>query len=135
ALRRGQMEAGRSLGVTLAASSSAPAPTVAPQGSFSASRSVIVDGRLLNSPKTAAKRLDDYMQNARFVAGKNFFQHGEQWVDAEAQKLQGAKRVQLKFGSPEYFEFYAKNATARPWLAVGRQVQFVHNGTLYEVVD
>ena len=49
--------------------------------------------------------------------------------------IANAKPVRLKFGSPEYFAFYAKNAAARPWLALGRQVQFVHAGTLYEVVE
>jgi hypothetical protein len=93
-------------------------------------------GRATVPAESAATRLDQYVQNARFVAGKNFFQNGEQWVEADAQKLQAnARRVQLKFGSTEYFDFYAKNTDARPWLAVGRQVQFIHHGTLYEVVD
>ncbi len=135
-VRGGQTEANVGLNVTLAAAPAAPRPTIAnpyPAGSGSVSSTAT----LPSQPSVdAAKRLDEYVQNARFVAGKNFFQNGEQWVDAEAQKQEAnAKRVQLKFGSKDYFEFYAKNTTARPWLALGRQVQFVLNGTLYEVVD
>ncbi|HEY6168640.1 MAG TPA: VIT domain-containing protein [Verrucomicrobiae bacterium] len=127
ALRRGQAEAGRSLGLSIAPlaapGKSGNAPLVANPTSAAA------------EPVRAAKRLDDYVQNSRYVAGKNFFQNGAQWVDADAQKEQSAKRVQLKFGSKEYFDFYAKNTAARPWLALGRQVQFVFNGTAYEVTE
>jgi Ca-activated chloride channel family protein len=72
---------------------------------------------------------------ARFVGGRSFYQNGAQWIDAEVQKQTGAKRVQLKFGSPEYFQFLTANAEARPWLALGNQVQFVLGGTVYEVVE
>ena len=133
-VRKGQTEAGLSLGVTLASSPSAPpvaSPT--PRGGGS---SISIGGGASVPAEPAAKRLDDYVQNARFIAGKNFFQNGGQWVDADAQKQQAnAKKVQLKFASKEYFDFYAKNTAARPWLALGRQMQFVHNSTLYEVVD
>jgi hypothetical protein len=69
------------------------------------------------------------------VAGKNFFQNGAQWVDADAQKLANAKRVQMKFASQEYFTFFAQHQAARPWLALGNNVQFALNGTIYEVAD
>jgi Ca-activated chloride channel family protein len=129
ALRKGQAEAGRSLGLAIApAAATAGRPLVA-------APNVNTPALTAPAPLQAAKRLDDYVQNSRFVAGKNFFQNGAQWVDAGAQKQRSARKVQLKFGSPEYFEFYAKNAAARPWLALGRQVQFLLNDTLYEVVD
>jgi Ca-activated chloride channel family protein len=138
AIRKSQAEAGRGLGLEV----NAPAGSFDPVGSPALASSpaataptVVAAPVAAPEPVQAAKRLDDYVQNSRFVAGKNFFQNGAQWVDADAQKLANAKPVQLKFGSPEYFAFYAKNTAARPWLALGRQVQFVHNHTLYEVVD
>jgi Ca-activated chloride channel family protein len=128
ALRRGQAEAGRSLGLTVV-----PAT---PSGSgYVAAPIVATPAPTEAAPIQAAKRLDDYVQSTRFVAGKNFFQNGAQWVDAEAQKQQNAKRVQLKFASPEYFDFLARNTAARPWLALGQNLQFVLNGTIYEVVE
>jgi hypothetical protein len=137
-IRKSQAEAGRSLGLDV----NAPAGTFNPIGSPRLASSpaapappMVAAPVAAAAPVQAAKRLDDYVQNSRFVAGKNFFQNGAQWVDADAQKLANAKAVQLKFGSPEYFAFYAKNTAARPWLALGRQVQFVHAGTLYEVVE
>jgi Ca-activated chloride channel family protein len=130
ALRKGQTEAGRSLGLAIE-----PAASPAPGRTLTTAPIVHTPAPAAPEPVRAAKRLDDYVQGSRFIAGKNFFQNGAQWVDADAQKQQGAKTVQLRFGSPEYFDFYAKNPAARPWLALGRQVQFLLNGTLYEVLD
>jgi Ca-activated chloride channel homolog len=83
----------------------------------------------------AAKRVAAYAQQNRFVAGKSFYQNGEQWVDAEAQQLKDAKPVKLQFGSTEYFALLAKHPAAAQWLALGKSVQFVLNGTLYEVAE
>src|SRR3989442_1720757 len=82
-----------------------PAATVAPSG----------DSKV---------RLVQYSQQGRFIAGKNFFQNNAQWVDAEAQKFQDAKRQRLQFNSSEYFAFAAKERRALPFLALGEEVQF-----------
>jgi hypothetical protein len=56
-------------------------------------------------------------------------------VDADAQKFEKAKRVRVQFGSPEYFDLQKKNPKAQAWLAVGNNVQFVLDGTVYEVFE
>jgi len=56
-------------------------------------------------------------------------------VDAGAQKFQHAKRVKLQFNSPEYFAFAARNTKALPWLALGQNVQFVLDDTVYEIYE
>jgi Ca-activated chloride channel family protein len=76
-----------------------------------------------------------FVQNAQFVNGRNFFQNGNQWIDSQVQQSQIAKRVRLQFNSKEYFAFAATNAAARPWLALGNNVQFVLNGTVYEIFE
>lgn len=81
----------------------------------------------------AAQRVAAYAQQNRFVAGKSFYQNGEQWVDAEAQSLKDAKVVKLQFGSADYFALLAKHPAAAQWLALGKSMQFVLHGTLYEV--
>jgi Ca-activated chloride channel family protein len=83
----------------------------------------------------AASRVARYAQQNRFVAGKSFYQNGAQWVDAEAQQLKDAKPVKLQFGSTEYFALLAKHPAAAQWLALGKSVQFVLKGTLYEVTE
>jgi Ca-activated chloride channel family protein len=69
----------------------------------------------------------------RFVNGRNAFQNGNQWVDSLAQKQPNSKRVRIQFNSPEYFALAAKEPQALPWLALGQNVQFVLNGSIYEI--
>ncbi len=83
----------------------------------------------------AATRVAQYAQQNQFVGGKSFYQNGAQWVDAEAQQLKDAKSVKLQFGSADYFALLGKEPRAAQWLALGRNVQFVLGGTLYEVAE
>ncbi len=80
-------------------------------------------------------RLVQYSGQAQFVAGKNFFWSGKQWMDSALQKAPGAKRLRLQFGSPEYFDFSARNPKANPWLALGQDLSFVLDDTIYEVYE
>jgi Ca-activated chloride channel family protein len=82
----------------------------------------------MSDAPAASRRMDQYTQQQKFVNNRSFFQNGNLWVDAEVQQQQKAKRVRLQFSSPEYFAFAASNSAARPWLALGQNVQFVLNG-------
>lgn len=76
------------------------------------------------------------VQRTRFVNGRTFFQNGPSWVDADSQRFDDtAKVIQLKFGSAEYFDLYRGNHAARPWLALGNNVQFAFEGVIYQIVD
>jgi len=74
-------------------------------------------------------------QPSQFVAGKTFFQNEKQWMDSAIQKHPDAPRVRLQFGSTEYFDFVNKNPKALAWLALGQNVQFFLNGTIYEIYE
>ena len=87
------------------------------------------------APSTAVEQVVQIDQQSRYVGGRTFFQNGNQWVDSEVQKQAKAKRTRLQFGTPEYFNFAAAHADARPWLALGSNVQFVLGDTVYEVVE
>jgi len=107
----GAVEANRALGIT----------TPMPMSALSADSKV---------------RLAQYSQPGQFIAGKNFFQNtSNQWVDAAAQKFQNANKQRIQFNSAEYFAFAAKNSKALPWLALGQNVQFVLDDTLYEIYE
>jgi hypothetical protein len=56
-------------------------------------------------------------------------------VDAAVQKAQNAKRQRIQFNSTEYFAFAAKESRALPYLALGQNVQFVLDDTIYEIYD
>jgi Ca-activated chloride channel family protein len=111
---------------------SAPVATAKPAG--------VADGSAYNLGvvgyvNTDAKSAGQFAQNAQFVNGRNFFNNGNQWVDSQVQQSQQARRVRLQFNSKEYFAFAAINAAARPWLALGNNVQFVLKDTVYEVYE
>jgi Ca-activated chloride channel family protein len=107
----------------------APPATVGPGGA---------GGLTINAAPAAdaaPERVVQYAQQTRFVAGKSFFWNGQQWVDSALQKNPGAKRVRLEFASLDYFAFLERNPQARPWLALGGNVQFVLDNTVYEVEE
>ena len=72
---------------------------------------------------------------SRFVGGKTFYAKNDQWMDSEVQKHEKASRVRLKFGSPEYFELIRKTPQALSWVSLGKNVQFVWAGTVYEIFE
>jgi Ca-activated chloride channel family protein len=75
-------------------------------------------------------------QQSRFINGRNFYQNGNQWVDASVQgQKTGARVVQIKFNSPEYFDLMSKHPDMPQWLSVGRNVQVVLGGIIYEIVE
>ena len=82
-----------------------------------------------------AARMAQYTQQTKFVGGRSFYQNGAQWIDAGIQRLQDPKRVRIQFNSQEYFDLVAQKPGARPWLALGQNVQFTLGGTVYEVYE
>jgi hypothetical protein len=120
-------------------SANAAAPAAA-SGALEARRALGLGGVSGSAP--AAKpadrdkeRLVQYSQQTQFVAGKSFFQNDNQWIDSAVQKHPNAKRVRIQFGSPEYFDLIAKNSKALPWLALGQNVQFVLDNTVYDIYE
>jgi Ca-activated chloride channel family protein len=113
----GAMEANRALGLSAAHALPAASP-----GSAKAA-----DSR---------ERVAQYTQQNKFIAGRNFFQNDrQQWIDPAVQSLSNARRVRLQFNSAEYFALAAKESRALPWLALGRNVQFVLDGTVYDIYE
>jgi hypothetical protein len=90
-------------------------------------------GGSISASDAGKERLVQYAQQTQFVAGKNFFQNNKQWIDSEVQKYPNAKHVRIQFGSPEYFDLLAKNPKALPWVALGQDLQFVLDNTVYEI--
>ncbi len=51
------------------------------------------------------------------------------------QKNQNARRVRIQFASSDYFDLAAKYPATQKWLALGNNVQFVFNNTLYDIYE
>ncbi len=138
AARDGQQAvAGARSGLALKAANAPAAATV--NSLAEANRALGLAGGSSYAAATPAEqsrvRLAQAAQQNAFVAGRNFFQNANQWIDAEVQKFQNARRQRIQFNSAEYFAFAAKNPRALPWLALGQNVQFVLDGTVYEIYE
>ncbi|HEY0257182.1 MAG TPA: VWA domain-containing protein, partial [Candidatus Methylacidiphilales bacterium] len=83
----------------------------------------------------ASTRLVQYTQNTRYLAGRAFYQNGNQWVDSNVSKQNSDKAVRLKFGSPEYFDFATQHPEARTYLSLGQNVKLVIANTVYDIFD
>ena len=74
-------------------------------------------------------------QQSRYVNGRNFYQNGNQWIDARVQSRAGARVIQVKFNSDEYFALMARHPDMPQWLSLGRNVQVVLGDVIYEIID
>jgi len=117
--------------MTIAPASAAAGANVEQMRSFSS----FADTAAPADAKAESSRMQQYMQQQRFVNGRNFFQNGNQWVDSTLQDNQSAKRVRIQFNSTEYFDLISKEPQALSWLALGNNVQFVLSGTIYEIYE
>lgn len=113
ALASGNREANRSLAVSAA-------PLAASSGRVSA-------------PAAAVEVSSQ--QASRAAGGKTFFQNGARWVDSAVQAQHQAQRVRVQFASADYFDLVQKHPEWRTWLALGRNLEFVHGQQVYEVYE
>jgi len=125
--RRSNAEAGQSLGGYSGGSGQLSTPASAAPGGF------IIPGR--KGASGAAGRARQVVQPMQFYGGKNFCQNEKFWVDTDVQTAEAAKatRTRVKFNSDAYFALLAKEPKAAQWLALGQNVQFVLNNTIYEI--
>jgi Ca-activated chloride channel homolog len=119
-------------------SADAAAPAAA-SGAMESRRALGLPGNAGNGPGALGdegkEKLVQYAQQTQFVGGKNFFLNEKQWVDSAVQNHPKAKRVRIQFGSAEYFNLVAKEVRVLPWLALGQNVQFVLDNTVYEIYE
>jgi len=80
-------------------------------------------------------RLAEYSQQNRFIAGKNFFQNEQQWLDASVQQATNLNRVRIQFASEDYFKLGREHPEALQWMALGRNVQFLLRDKVYDIYE
>jgi Ca-activated chloride channel family protein len=83
--------------------------------------------------QAGAARMTGYLQQGRYVDGRTFYPNGGQWIDSLIQKHPQARRVQLPFGSEDYFDLVRRAPETRAWVALGQRVQFIHKDTIYAI--
>jgi Ca-activated chloride channel family protein len=136
ALARNQASAERAYALApTPITSASPTPAARSGGGFGGGG--IVAGKpvaALHAPD-GQKRMADYTQQNRFVGGKNFFQNGSQWMDADVQNQQQARRMRVQFNSTDYFKLLASKPASQSFAALGRNVEFFLDGTIYEIFE
>jgi len=133
AIQRGSTEAFRV--ATERERSATLATTPAPMSTAPSGRTGLGAPVTVAKPAAPATLARDYYQQSQYVGGKAFFRTENRWLDADVQKLSGAKRIKIQFGSPEYFELIKTHAKVVPWLALGNNVEFAVDGTIYEITE
>ncbi len=74
-------------------------------------------------------------QQTRYLRGRTFYQNGTQWIDANVQAHPNARKVQLKFGSDDYFAVIKRHPDAAQWLSIGKNMQLLLEDTIYNIVE
>jgi len=124
-LSRGNAEAAQAMNVPASTVTAAVAAPMAGTG-FNTVQAPSLD---------ANTRVVQYAQRAKYIAGRAFFQNGNQWVDNNVSKQNADKSVRIKFGSDEYFALLTQHPEARPWLALGENVKLLLSSTVYDIYD
>ena len=71
----------------------------------------------------------------QFVANKNFFNQGGNWIDAEYKEEAKLPEVKLKFASNEYFDLVNKEPALARYFAIAENVTVVWKGKVYRIVE
>jgi Ca-activated chloride channel family protein len=75
----------------------------------------------------------NYAQQVRVINGRAFYQNGDNWTDSTIQSKQNTKRVEITFGSDEYFALLKKYPQVAQWMSLGNNVDVLLDDTVYSV--
>ena len=131
-------EAAKAMNVPAEAATAAPTMGGALAGQMTSSGSGSASGYNTIQPPSldANTRVVQYTQRAKYIAGRAFFQNGNQWIDNNVSKQNGGgQAVRIQFGSDDYFALLAAHPEARPWLALGQNVKLLLASTVYDIYD
>ncbi|HLG16159.1 MAG TPA: VIT domain-containing protein [Blastocatellia bacterium] len=81
----------------------------------------------------SAGGMDRYLGNIELVDGKSFMLKDGVWVDTEYRDDRRMSKVEVKFGSDEYFALIAREPRLAEFFAIGRKVIVVLNNRVYQV--
>jgi hypothetical protein len=115
-----------SVAMNVTAGSVAPVAAAAPMGGTSYNT-------IMAPAQDANARVVQYTQRAKYIAGRAFFQNGNQWVDNNVSAQNSANATRIKFGSDEYFTLLTQHPEARPWLALGQNVKLLLGSSVYDI--
>ena len=129
-------QSGQAGGEALAKASAAPSLSL---GGATAGRGA-ADAGTLNAPAATQpadnygyRAAQNYAQQVKVVNGRAFYQNGESWTDSTIQSARDTKRVEIKFGSDEYFALLKKYPFVAQWISLGSNVDVLIEDTVYTI--
>lgn len=119
---------------------SAPAKAAAVSGADAVTMSVQQNAMKENFSIAEDKKKDarerilvDNSASNQFVAGKNFFNQGNGWVDADLSAGSRLPETRVQFASDAYFDLIAREPELGKFFALGEEVAVVWKGRIYRV--
>lgn len=78
---------------------------------------------------------DTFDRPSCVIHGHHFIQRGNQWVDADVEKMPNARRIRVRFDSREFFELIIKHPKTLPYVSTTRNIQLAVEDTVYEIYE
>jgi Ca-activated chloride channel family protein len=97
--------------------------------------SAVVYSKAENKMKGSDKieTLESYLTTVRTVGDKTFQMNGDEWVDTEVKDSSALPKVQVQFGSEEFFNLIAMEPKLAEFFSLGKKVTVVFKGKIYRV--
>jgi Ca-activated chloride channel family protein len=76
---------------------------------------------------------ESYFTSVRTVGDKTFQLKGEEWIDTEVKDSSALPKVEVQFGSEEFFNLIAKEPKLAEFFSLGKKVTVVFKGKIYRV--
>jgi Ca-activated chloride channel family protein len=89
--------------------------------------------RLTYRDKTGTTK--NIAQQFKNIQGRAVYNSGKFWIDSWVQKQKKKKAKRIQFASKEYFDLLTNEPLAGQFLALGKNVNFVLKGQVYEVYE
>ncbi|MGA9772179.1 MAG: VIT domain-containing protein [Blastocatellia bacterium] len=81
-----------------------------------------------------AESPESYLTSIRAVGDKTFQLKGEEWVDTDLKDTSTMPKVEVQFGSDEFFSLIAKEPKLAEFFSLGKKISVVFKGKIYRVV-
>ncbi|MCK4888548.1 MAG: hypothetical protein KAS97_01375, partial [Candidatus Aminicenantes bacterium] len=74
-------------------------------------------------------------QQMKNIQGRAVYYNGNIWIDSDVHLKKYSSRKKIRFGGEEYFTLLKKAPSSAQFLALGKNIQFILKGTLYEIYE
>jgi Ca-activated chloride channel family protein len=77
---------------------------------------------------------ESYLNSIRTVGDKTFQLKGEEWVDTQFKESSTLPKIEVQFGSDEFFNLIAREPKLADYFSLGKKVVVLFKGKVYRVV-